>query len=184
MGGWCIPARRTAVGQVLGESLVVDAQRAAAIPALRLLRSAGVMAALRGGLAVPALLLSGWRSVPARRTAVGQILGESLVVDAQRAAAVPALRLLRPALGAITLLCLLLFPRLLLRNALRLGFRQCRARARTGPAHGAASGRLPLIVGREGFFFQSECDHVVRRAQTQGFRNGTPLRLCYLLLQY
>ncbi|MEX8494391.1 hypothetical protein [Sphaerotilus sp.] len=114
--------------------------------------------------------------------AVGQILGKSLVVDAQRSAAIPAWGL-RSAVGAIALLGLLPFPCLLL-DALRLGFRECRARAGTVSAHGASSGRLPLIVGRGGFFFQSECDHVVRRAQTQGFRNGTPLRLCYLLLQY
>jgi hypothetical protein len=52
------------------------------------------------------------------------------------------------------------------------------------PAQGTSSGRFSLIVGRSGFFFQSECDHVVRRAQAQGFRNGMPLRLCYLIWQY
>ncbi|WP_338414100.1 hypothetical protein [uncultured Sphaerotilus sp.] len=185
MGCGRIPPWRTTVGQVLGEALVVDAQRATAIPALGLLlRSAVVMATLRGGIAFPALLLPGWRGVPARRTAVGQILRKSLVVDAQRAAAIPALGLLRSAVGVIALLCLFPFPRLLLLDALRLGFSERRTWACTRPAQGAASGRLPLIVGRGGFFFQSECDHVVMRAQTQGFRNGTPLRLCYLLLQY
>lgn len=130
------------------------------------------------------LPMGGW-CIPARRTAVGQVLGESLVVDAQRATAVPALRLLlRSAFGAPALLCLFPLPRLLLLGALCLGFSKRRARARTWPAQGAASDRLPLIVGREGFFFQSECDHVVRRAQPQGFRNGAPLCLCYLLLQY
>jgi hypothetical protein len=175
-----LAARPATVGQILGESLVVDAQRPATVPA----RSRGsAVVARRGGIALPALLRPWRRSVsPRRSTPICQILGKPLVVDTQRPATVPARRL-RATFIAL-LLGILPVPSLLLLDALRLCFGEGRARTRTLAAQRAAPGGLPVIGGRGGFLFQSECDHVVVLAPTQDFRNGTPLRLCYLLLQY
>jgi hypothetical protein len=113
--------------------------------------------------------------------AVGQVLGESRVLDTQRGIAFPAGRRLAAFLaqrGGLSVSHALLF------FTLCLCFCQGGTLARALTPQRASPFRLPMFRGKEGLLFQSECDHVVMSAPTQGFRNGTPLRLCYLLLQY
>jgi hypothetical protein len=124
---WGLAARPATVGQILGESLVVDAQRPATIPAWS--RGSAVVAR-RGGVALPSLLRPWRRSVSRRRsTSVGQILGKPLVVDAQRPATVPARGGRAAFIALLLLLGVLPVPCLLLLDALCLGFGEGRARA-------------------------------------------------------
>lgn len=104
--------------------------------------------------------MPGWRrSVPAWAIAVGQVLGEACVVDAQGGIAVSARRCRRAALvagrGGFPL------PELLLLRPLRLCFSEGRAATCPLASQRSSPCGSPMIKGRGGLFFQSECDHVV-----------------------